>query len=118
MASTPPLPIHCTATGAKLVAPMTAEGICHRFIAAFARAQGAPASASTSKPANGLTVELRFLPQGVAMASVTPIKAGTPRPVQRFEMAVSDRAFTPADIDRLAVDAAAGLRPTSRRQRR
>lgn len=115
MASMPPLPIHCTATGAKLVAPMTDEGICHRFIAAFARAHGAPVAASTDKPANGLIVELRFLPQGVAMASVTPIKADKPQPMQRFETAVSDRAFTPADIDRLAGDAVIGLRATQRR---
>ena len=114
MASTPPLPIYCTAAGAKLVPPMTAKGICDRFIAAFARAHGTSASASTSKPANGLIVELRFLPQGVAMASVTPIKASTPAPMQRFEMAVSDRAFVPADIDRLAVDAATGLRTSLR----
>lgn len=115
MASTPPLPIQCTATGAKLVAPLAAEGICDRFIAAFARAHGASASASSDRPANGLVVELRFLPQGLAMASITPIKANALEPMQRFETAVSDRAFTPDDIDRLAGDAARALRATLRR---
>jgi hypothetical protein len=108
----PPLPVQCSASGAKLVAAMTEAAVCQRFVAAFAAASGRPAVASSTAPEGvqtGLVVALRFLPQGVATASATMVRAGSAAPQQRFELAVSDRGFVAADIDRLAADTARGL---------
>jgi hypothetical protein len=107
-----PLPIACSAEGAKLVAALSPAAVCQRFVAAFAVASGRQAVASTAAPADlgdGLVVELRFLPQGVAMASTTAVRGGKPAPMRRFELAVSDRGFVAADIDRLAADTARGI---------
>lgn len=111
----PPLPIHCSASGSKLVAAMTDDAVCQRFVAAYAKASGRPAVAGSPAPGgvqNGLVIALRFLPQGVAMASATLVRAGSAAPEQRFELAVSDRGFVAADIDRLAADTARGLAKT------
>lgn len=123
MASTapPPLPIRCSASGAKLVAALSPEAVCARFVAAFAAASGRPAVASSATPErfkDGLVVELRFLPQGVAMASTTAMRGGTTGPGQRFELAVSDRGFVAGDIDQLAADAARGIAAERQRQQR
>jgi hypothetical protein len=112
MATKPqPLQIRCSATGAKLFAPpMTDADACSRFIRAVGTASTTPVA--TRIPAtisDGLSVELRFLPQGVAMASVTRVRAGRPQPPMRFELAVSDRGFRVADIDKLAHDVATGM---------
>jgi hypothetical protein len=110
MATKPqPLQIRCSATGAKLFGPpITDADACSRFIRAIASATPvAPHVPPTIS--NGLTVELRFLRQGVAMASVTRIRAGRPQAPMRFELAVSDRGFRAADIDQLAHDVAQGI---------
>lgn len=110
MASTPPLPIHCTASGAKLLAPITVAATCERFVAAYAKASGANAIISKSRPSDGLDVELRFLRHGVATAAITQMRGGRPLAPVSFNLAVSDRPFNADDIDRLAASAAEGLR--------
>ncbi|MDB5679026.1 hypothetical protein [Sphingomonas bacterium] len=112
MATKPqPLHIRCSATGTKLIAPpMTDAEACARFIRAVGTASATPIAAQVSGTiGDGLSVELRFLPQGVAMASVTRVRAGRPQPPMRYELAVSDRGFRAVDIDRLARDVAAGM---------
>lgn len=110
-------PIQCSVrTGAKLLAPMTSEAICLRFIGAFARASGTAASASASTPANGLVVVLDFRPQGVASAEIMRMRSGKASPPTSFNLAVSDRRFAADDIDQLAVSAARGLPTTAGRQ--
>lgn len=110
MASTPPLPIHCAASGTKLLAPMTEAATCARYIAAYARASGTKAVMATSRPADGLDVELRLLAHGVATAVVTPMRGGNPSAPVSFNLAVSDRPLVAEDIDQLAANTAAGLR--------
>lgn len=110
MASTPPQPIHCTASGAKLLAPMTEGATCARFVAAYAKASGAKAVMSRSRPSNGFVVDLRFLPHGVATAAVTRLRGGRASTPVSFNLSVSDRPFNADDIDQLAATAAAGLR--------
>lgn len=108
----PAISIACSAEGTKLVGALSPAAACQRFVAAFAAASGRPAVASSTPPdqlRDGLIVALRFLPQGLAMASATPVRAGSAGPQQRHELAVSDRAFAPADIDRLAADTAKGI---------
>lgn len=101
----PPVPIRCSASGAKFITPaMSDNAVCAHFIAAI---PGGRAAAVT--PGDGLAVELRFLPRGMAMADVTRLEGGKVRHRQRFELAVSDRGFQPRDIDRLAGDVAAGM---------
>jgi hypothetical protein len=97
--------VRCHATGAKLIAPaMTAEAICARFSAAIELAIAAGET---------LSVDLKFLPNGVVTAIVTRVRAGkTSAPVD-FNLAVSDRGFGLRDLDRLAADVAAGLRKTT-----
>ena len=96
--------VECSASGAKLFAPpMTSAAICERFAAALSRAMAADDS---------LTAELRFLPQGLASATVTHVRAGATGAPSRFELAVSDRAFAASDIDRLAADVTAALHGT------
>ena len=112
MATRPqPLQIRCTASGAKLFAPpMTDADACSRFIRAVGTASATPVAARIPATiSDGLTVELRFLPQGVAMASVTRLRAGRPQAPVRFELAVSDRGFHAADLDRLTKDVATGM---------
>lgn len=119
MATKPqPLQIRCSATGAKLFAPpMTDADACSRFVRAVGTASATPiATRIPATISNGLTVELRFLPQGVAMASVTRMRAGRPQPPMRFELAVSDRGFHAADLDRLARDVAVGMLAAQPRQ--
>lgn len=115
MASTLPQPIHCTASGAKLLAPMTDAATCERFVAAYAKASGAKVIMSKSHPTDGLDVELRFSPHGVATVAVTQMRGGRPSMPASFNLAVSDRPFNAEDIDRLAAGAAAGLRTSSPR---
>lgn len=94
--------VRCAAAGARLFAPATTpEAICARFSSAI-RAAAAPGET--------LTVELRFLPSGVATALVTRIRGGRARPPVDFNLAVSDRGFAFRDLDRLAADVVAGLR--------
>ena len=104
-------PIQCSVrTGNKLLAPMTSEAICLRFVGAFSRVSGIVASTAASPPADGLVVALHFRPQGVASAEITRIRSGKAAAPASFNLAVSDRAFTADDIDRLAASAAQGLR--------
>lgn len=112
MATTPqPLPIRCSATGAKSFAPpMSDTDACARFVRALGAASARPIAAPVPTTiVDGLTVELRFLPQGVASASVTRIRGSRPQPAMKFELAVSDRGLHAADIDKLAHDVAAGM---------
>ena len=112
MAGTPAvrtMPVHCTVTGAKLLAPMTGADICVRFVNALGGAMGAPAATAVAVPADGLTVELNFLPQGVASARVTRLRGGRGAALPLYEMAVSDRRFAAQDIDNLAVSVAKGM---------
>lgn len=109
MARTPPLTVHCTATGAKLVAPMSESAICRRFVDAYARARGAAVVASEDAPVDGLVVALSFEPKGFASAAVTVMRGGKPSAPVSFNLAVSDRRFAPEDVDRLAADTATGL---------
>lgn len=112
-------PIQCSVrTGNKLLAPMTSEAICQRFIGAFARASGITASAAASPPADGIVVALHFRPQGVASAEITRMRSGKASAPQSFNLAVSDRRFAADDIDRLAASAAQGLPTSSQRQPR
>lgn len=108
MASPVPLPIACSAEGAKLVAALSPAAVCQRFVAAYAAASGRP-ELTAADVKDGLIIELRFLPQGVAMASTIAMRAGKAAPMRRFELAVSDRGFVAADIDRLAADTAKGI---------
>lgn len=95
--SASPPAVQCAASGAKLFQPpMSAQAICARFDAALSKARAG---------ATPVTVELRFKPPGVATAVVK--QAGGTR---EFNLAVSDRAFRAADLDKLATDVAAGLR--------
>lgn len=101
-----PVQIRCSATGAKLFAPpMTDADACSRFVRTVTARM--PVAVG-----DGLMVELRFLPQGVAMATVARVRAGRPQPPMRFELAVSDRGFHAADLDQLARDVATGLLKT------
>lgn len=96
--------VECSASGAKLFAPpMTSAAICERFAAALSPVVAADDS---------LTAELHFLPQGLASATVTHVRAGATGAPSRFELAVSDRAFAASDIDRLAADVTAALHGT------
>lgn len=106
------MPVQCTATGAKLFTPaMTAADACARFVQALSGAMRAPAAlvAAGAPPANGLVVELRFLPRGMASAKATRLRAGRGQALPFYELAVSDRPFAPRDIDRLATSVAQGM---------
>lgn len=107
MAGTRATPIQCSVQGEKLLKPLTADAICQRFVTAYARASGAPASKVPAAPADGLVIALRFLPQGVATAELTRMRGGKASPAVSFNLAVSDRPFAAQDIDRLAAEAAA-----------
>lgn len=110
MGNMPPLQIHCTASGTKLLAPMTEAAACTKFVAAYAKARGTKAFAADSRPTDGLDIELRFLPHGVAMAIVTQMRRSSPSSPVTFNLAVSDRPFNAEDIDQLAANTAAGLK--------
>jgi len=113
MASTPPLPVQCMVTGAKLLAPMTASAICQRFVAAFGQARGTPVAVSDVAPADGLVVRISFAPRGIASAAVTVMHRGKAATPVSFNLAVSDRPFGGGDVDTLAASMAAGLRTDS-----
>lgn len=101
-ASSAPAQVRCSAAGAKLFAPaMTAAAICARFAAGL---RGATAAGEA------LTVDLSFHANGVATAIVTVSRGGTIRRSRDYNLAVSDRRFGAADIDRLAASVVAGLR--------
>lgn len=94
--------VRCSAAGAKLFVPtMNPEAICARFSAAIRVA---------AAPGETLSVELKFVPNGVATAIVTRTRAGKSRPPVDFNLAVSDRHLGLRDLDRLAADVIAGLR--------
>jgi hypothetical protein len=80
---------------------MTVAAICSRFTAGL---RGATA------PGEALTVDLSFHANGVATAIVTVSRGGASQPPRDFNLAVSDRRFGTADIDRLAASVVAGLR--------
>ena len=108
-----PSPIHiqCSVSGTKLVVPaITADQACTRFIRAFGAASGKPVTSGKSATLNdGLIVEIHFKPRGMAAASATRMRAGRVQRLPLFQMAVSDRAFAPGDIDSLAADVARGM---------
>lgn len=113
------IPIQCSVrTGAKLLAPMTGPAICQRFVAAYAKASGTAAVAHATIPADGLVVVLHFRPQGVASADVIRMQRGKSSMSVSFNLAVSDRAFSSDDIDRLAASAVEGLRAAAPRNSR
>jgi hypothetical protein len=58
---------------------------------------------------DGLSVELRFGPRGMASAKAIHLRAGRPIPLPVYELAISDRPFRASDIDALAGDVARGL---------
>lgn len=104
------MPVQCSATGAKLLAPaMTAAEACARFVRALSGATGKPATLAAAAPADGLVVELRFLPRGMASARATRLRAGRAQALPLYELAVSDRKFAPRDIDTLAASVAQGV---------
>jgi len=110
MASKPPVkspaPLKCSTSGAKLFAPtLSPEAICARFAKAMHNA-----GANTT----GLSIELHFLPQGVASAVVSRHIAGKAQPPVTYNMAISDRRFAPGDIDRLAASVAAAIKQPAR----
>ena len=107
-----PLPVHCTATGAKALAPaMTAAEACARFVQALSGAMRAPVAlaAAGGSTSEGLVVELAFLPQGIASARVTRLRAGRAQTLPLYELAVSDRQLAARDIDTLATSVAQGM---------
>ncbi len=112
MAAMPiPMPIQCSATGTKSFAPaMTAPEVCARFIRALGVAAKRPVSPGITAPRDGLVVELRFLPGGMASARATRLSAGESYPLPLYELAVSDRSFSLKDIDTLAADVERGLK--------
>jgi hypothetical protein len=94
--------VRCSAAGAKVFVPaITPAAICARFSAAIRTA---------AAPGETLSVELKFLPNGVATAIVTRSRAGKSRPPVDFNLAISDRRIGLRDLDRLAADVVAGLR--------
>ncbi|THD36162.1 MAG: hypothetical protein E7773_09570 [Sphingomonas sp.] len=98
----PQTQVRCRATGAKLFVPaMTPEAICARFSAAVAAGLASGESVS---------VDLKFLPNGVATAVVTRTRAGKASAPVEVNLAVSDRGFGVRDVDRLAANVATALR--------
>lgn len=108
-----PLAVQCSVAGAKYVAPaMSGAEVCARFGRALGAGLGRPVRLVTAAPADGLAVAIALLPQGVARARVTRLRAGTGQAPRSQELAVSDRRLSGADIDRLAADVAAGMMGT------
>jgi hypothetical protein len=106
----PPTPVQCSAIGLKNLAPATsAPSICAHFVHVLGAATRTPMSLSTAPPRDGLTVELRFGPRGMASARVMRWRAGKATPLPVHELAISDRQFGMSDIDTLAGDIARGL---------
>lgn len=94
--------VQCTAAGTKLFSPpLAAAAVCARFTGAVRTGLA---------PGDSLAIALRFLPNGVATAIVSRSRGGKPQPPVDFNLAVSDRHFTPGDLDRLAADVVAGMR--------
>ena len=96
----PPTAATCQASGAKhLTPPLSDAAACTRFMAGIAVIPGLT------------SVQLKILPQGVLSAIVT--RAGTSSAPNDYGLAVSDRAMTADDLDRLAGNVVADLVPSA-----
>ena len=115
-----PVAVQCTATGVKYFAPgVSPDQVCQRFVQSFGRASGTAVVARAVPPGrNGLAVDLIFLPQGIASARATRVRTGGLQQMPVYQLAVSDRKFLSSDIDRLAMDVAAGMRRGAARNER
>lgn len=115
-----PVVVRCLATGTKYFVPgVSADQVCQRFVQAYGRASGTAVSMrAVARGRSGLVVDLGFRPPGIASARVVELRAGKPRLLPLYEMAVSDRKFLTSDIDRLAMDVAAGMRRGAARNER
>ena len=105
-----PMPVRCTVIGTKFFAPTVPETeLCTRFVRALGAAAHLPTSLNTAAAPDGLIVELRFGPRGMASAKASRLRAGRTISLPVYELAISDRQFAPSDIDMLASDVARGL---------
>jgi hypothetical protein len=105
-----PMPVQCSAVGTKFFASaMTEPDACARFARALGPATRTTISLTTVPLRDGLSVELRFGPRGMASAKAICLRAGRPIPLPVYELAISDRQFSASDIDALASDVARGL---------
>jgi hypothetical protein len=90
--------VTCNAGNSKAFSPaLTPQQICDRFTRALGSKSGT------------VRVELRFSPRGIASAKASQLRNGRWKTFPLFEMAVMDRRFNAADIDRLAADVARGV---------
>jgi hypothetical protein len=104
------MPVQCSAVGTKFFAPaITAPDACARFVRTLGAETRTSTSLRTVPLRDGLSVELRFGPRGMASAKAISLRAGRPIPLPVYELAISDRQFRASDIDALAGDVARGL---------